>query len=567
MSYLTLRLPNGNTILPEHYTDGNALVSNYLNTIDNNIDSGVFFDKTIEQVYAFGDIHGDFDALHRLMTHVVKCISIDTDGSINWLLMNTYIVFCGDLIHNARKDKHVSDEVIVDDQNNEFLIFTFLKLCDYHARFYNSRVIFIMGNHELMEILEVADSNDPNSPTYRTDRRKFVSQTTLTPERDCSWNVHIYDTDDEIEIETEHKASVHKYRGSKWIQWYVRNTYICVIINNLVFSHGGVKFDHEITTNVKPLHRFINSPDYNAIVMNDILTQHLISYDADIHGFYVDDVLYYFLNTRELGDYHIDKRGKETAIEFTPRKCSEYNNTVRKFYENTLKIVFDDKRKLSSTSVKVIAGHNTQTEAKPECGYIYNIDFGLSRAFETSIQKAMNIIKGELIKFVQYSKEIYKDDKLYLRKLFKGQTTPQIIALVFNQIHIDDERLFRLLVHVIGQIYIVNIHNRLMKWDLLKTRKSNGVLFCKSNVGDLTSSESLDFDLCEWLHDITFVSLLDRSSNSILYYLKEPRNDEYGIALRRIERCVINVEPNYENVKRKTTRMLNTRIRTSADIV
>jgi hypothetical protein len=461
--------------------------------------------------------------------------------------MNTYVVFCGDLVHNARKDKNLNDSFIVDDQNNEFLIFTFLKIADYYARFYNSRVIILMGNHELMEILEVADTHDPINPIVRHDRRKFVSDTTLTTERDESWNIHpVGDKDDES--------------TGQWVKWYIRNTYVCVIINNLLFSHGGVKFDSDVVTDVESIHTFVTSPDYNVIVMNDIMTRSiLVSPIPDVHGFYVDDVLYYFLNNRELGDYYVDKYGRTKDAEFTPRKCTEYRDMVRKFYENTLKVVFDDKRKLSSTNIKVIAGHNTQTEAKPECGYIYNIDYGLSRAFEMSIQKAMEIMKGELFNFIRHSTDIHKEDKLYLRKLFRRHSMPEVMNILFSHIQIDDHGLFDVLTTVIGKMYILNVHNKLIKWDLLKTRKSNGVMFCKSSPSDL------DFEFCEMVQDTTFVSLLQPTSNSILYYLKSRRDDEYGHTLEQIERCVVKVEPNYNTVKNKIARMLNARTRVSAD--
>jgi hypothetical protein len=57
-SHLPLKLPNGHIISPDDHINGNRLVAKYLRTIPNNDDVGVFFDKSIEQVYAFGDIHG-----------------------------------------------------------------------------------------------------------------------------------------------------------------------------------------------------------------------------------------------------------------------------------------------------------------------------------------------------------------------------------------------------------------------------------------------------------------------------------------------------------------------------
>ena len=200
-------------------------------------------------VYAFGDLHGDIDALRILLEDCSKVINPFSERKWNRLLnkklkdkhlkldylidqnfdifqlfdkhrrirklfpswnpkcTNTVLVITGDMVDNLKNgfsyivsNCHVGFRI-----QEELKIILCLKLLDWDARKYNSRVITLLGNHEDMNIYY------PNKRFFCDDNSYYESVRRI----DFFKKYHkLFDTD-----------------GQKLI--------ICKI-NNCIFMHGGM---------------------------------------------------------------------------------------------------------------------------------------------------------------------------------------------------------------------------------------------------------------------------------------------------------------------------------------
>jgi len=142
--------------------------------------NGVWSDLP-DELYVIGDIHGDFFALKQSL-ELTNCIQFDPytdklqynqekklyyleDGcqfyslnkkNIKWNpeKKNTTIVFAGDLIDRCRPHARVNPECIntVNDENCDYQILKLLFELNKEARYYNSKIIIILGNHELLNL-------------------------------------------------------------------------------------------------------------------------------------------------------------------------------------------------------------------------------------------------------------------------------------------------------------------------------------------------------------------------------------------------------------------------------
>jgi len=140
---------------------------------------GVWNDMPSE-LYVIGDIHGDFFALKQSL-ELTECIIFDTyneklkyddnnklyylnDGcdyytinhNIKWNenKKNCFIVLAGDLIDRCRQDQITNPNCIntISDENCDYKILKLLFDLDKEAQKYNSRIIIVLGNHELFNI-------------------------------------------------------------------------------------------------------------------------------------------------------------------------------------------------------------------------------------------------------------------------------------------------------------------------------------------------------------------------------------------------------------------------------
>jgi hypothetical protein len=144
------------------------------------LNNGVWSDLPTE-LYVIGDIHGDFFALKQSL-ELTGCVEFDPytdhlhynqesklyyleDGcqfysldkkNIRWNpnKRNTTIVFAGDLIDRCRPHKKLNPECLntVNDENCDYLILKLLFNLNKEANKYDSNIIVILGNHELLNL-------------------------------------------------------------------------------------------------------------------------------------------------------------------------------------------------------------------------------------------------------------------------------------------------------------------------------------------------------------------------------------------------------------------------------
>lgn len=128
----------------------------------------------VKNIYAIGDLHGDIFAFIMLLRFCAKVIIFDEtqsdyeEGTISeniniginklfgykWTASDTIVVIVGDILDNYRTgysldddDKRVGE---IDDE--ELLIFQFIRLLNKQALNMNSRIIPLFGNHEILNL-------------------------------------------------------------------------------------------------------------------------------------------------------------------------------------------------------------------------------------------------------------------------------------------------------------------------------------------------------------------------------------------------------------------------------
>ena len=132
---------------------------------------GVFYIEENKDIYVSGDIHGDYELLIHIMVDLAKVCSIN-NNKLSWKPNNdSIIIFCGDTIHRKRFLDHV-----LDDENSDILILeTIMRLQD-EAEQYNGKVIFIAGNHEIMNIIYPEDTTYISEKNIDSNQDFFTNQ-------------------------------------------------------------------------------------------------------------------------------------------------------------------------------------------------------------------------------------------------------------------------------------------------------------------------------------------------------------------------------------------------------
>ena len=101
----------------------------------------------VNNIYVLGDIHGDFKVLKQALFK-----SKIIDSKLKWIGKNAHLVQLGDLLDGKiRTNDTPNDEEI--SALEEFTIFEFLNDLDRQARLLGGRVHYLIGNHELMNLI------------------------------------------------------------------------------------------------------------------------------------------------------------------------------------------------------------------------------------------------------------------------------------------------------------------------------------------------------------------------------------------------------------------------------
>jgi len=162
---------------------------------EDQVKNGVW-NKLPSELYIIGDIHGDFFALKQSL-ELTECVQFDqynedlkydeknqlyylNDGcdyyninqNVKWNpeKHDCFIVIAGDMTDRCRQNEITNHNCIntVNDENCDYKIMKLLFDLDKEARKYNSRVVVVLGNHELFNIkndlryVSVKGKNDEN---------------------------------------------------------------------------------------------------------------------------------------------------------------------------------------------------------------------------------------------------------------------------------------------------------------------------------------------------------------------------------------------------------------------
>ena len=118
---------------------------------------GIFKNKS--RIVAIGDLHGDFEVLFYSL---YKSNCINKDG--NWIGKDTHVVQLGDILDRGRVDNNKKSKDVT--ENEELYIIQFLEKLDKEAQLQNGRVLFVVGNHELMNLISNFSYTTKNSVKF-----------------------------------------------------------------------------------------------------------------------------------------------------------------------------------------------------------------------------------------------------------------------------------------------------------------------------------------------------------------------------------------------------------------
>lgn len=134
--------------------------------------------KKFKRIIAIGDIHGDFDVFLKtlLLGRII-------DKNNNWIAEDTIVIQLGDQVDSIRAEVMAEKKEL--GRFSFFKINNLIKKLDLRARKKRSRIISILGNHELMnlfgdfrytgmnQMLETTDDINSSEENLKKDRKNF----------------------------------------------------------------------------------------------------------------------------------------------------------------------------------------------------------------------------------------------------------------------------------------------------------------------------------------------------------------------------------------------------------
>lgn len=320
--------------------------------------SGIFnIDNQNKNIYVIGDIHGDYQVFIHCLVDLCKSCTVtklfnDAENKYNNREFITWnddcsdvIVFCGDIIHRKRFPDHVLD----DECSDVFMLETLLRLKDEAIK-NKGNIIIILGNHEIMNILQ------PSENLYTSDMN-------------LSKNIEYF----------KNKENINKL---------INNSYAWIKINDTLIAHGGLCSDYldylkekEIDKNGNEVIEFINENfrryfinfNYKEFDKKDISYFLFIDYD--------------FSNKKKHNLFWCREWGYNTI------NCVEFKNILDKIKCNKM-VIAHCPQFLSPCKPKMI---NFECFNKKSKNYnLARVDLGMSRSFEYNIDddKFINYLKN-----------------------------------------------------------------------------------------------------------------------------------------------------------------------------
>jgi hypothetical protein len=401
------------------------------------MENGIY-EGDFSELYIIGDIHGDFFTFKKTL-EMTECISFDDiilkniinkdntikDGceyfnlnKIHWNQQkkNIIIVFAGDIIDRCRtagRNHNYCIDTIMDENCDYNLLELIFELDDI-AQIYNSRVLMVLGNHEIMNLL---------------DDFRYVS---LKGQKDKN---RINNIDNLL------KKNLYRL-------------FAIIRINNYIICHGGI--------NPSYFNNIFKNENQELIPAYNKLIRLILSEDLKNKYYYIISNPNSVFWNRELGmENNINK---DTYNSIFVKNCLNIN----KKYFNDLNIIVAHCIQSINTKPTGISNINNK---------IYRIDVGMSRTFDNYnydisklknyekynfedflindtnglnniqilkiINKKINILNSNITTFNYYFNNIFKENKnlgyYYLfNDMYKVLTYRETIGLVNENKELKD---------------------------------------------------------------------------------------------------------------------------------
>lgn len=324
-------------------------------------------DRTI----AIGDVHGDRNVVIKSLKlpKLIEDADKESDDTVKfagkfyrWIGGNTQVVQVGDQIDRCRPvgDQNCKDpNTTPNDEASDRIILHFYKDLNKVAMKHGGRVISLLGNHELMNvignmkyvsyknIMDFADEDDPENVEKALNKRK-------------------------AEFKNVYDGKIHD--PEKLNRFLACTRVSAVIIGNVLFVHGGV---------VKKISEKYGIADINLVVrkwllgkVEDELVADIVKTGKSVKDLNVKKEVNYLIGSKDsifwnrfLGYIPMDINGNEPNTK-TKAECDKLLKPVFKAYN------------IGS----IVIGHTPQTKLggmNSACGgRIWRVDIGASKAFE-----------------------------------------------------------------------------------------------------------------------------------------------------------------------------------------
>ena len=328
-----------------------------------------------ENILAIGDIHGDFEALIRIL---IAANVINEEGL--WIGGNTTLVQTGDIVDDARYNYKTKQHINLFHHlpEDELIIYGFLADLNLQAQAFGGRVLLCMGNHEYSHIIhEMGKADYYTQPTTQDWYNTFGPNT---------------------------RYNIFKSGGilAKKLACMLN---LVVVVGDWIFCHGGL--------NCSAIYSRADLEDLNrkmGLFMRDGLAELSIEDQLDYkHRFYNNEFIFY------------DRRYSTNQFEDdNSPACNDFKRI---------------KEVLEMPDAKIVVGHTVQEVPNKICNSsIYRIDTAISRAFGVKDKKtdrlyALMIVKdkpvivdgkGNIMKVPDSKK--YRNVLKYLEKPEYGYT-------------------------------------------------------------------------------------------------------------------------------------------------
>jgi len=295
------------------------------------------------KIYAIGDIHGDFELCKYILTELLNVATYNnTTKTFTWNKKQepTYLIFNGDLVDRGGR----GNGKVVDIEKNDILIINNLIKLKKEAKLYNSDILLMCGNHELMIFTQ-----DFRYSTLDNNQKKNI------------------------------------VRGSDFSKLYAENVLGLLRLNNLLFTHGGI------------CKEMFNPKNYNINFNNTDIINH-------INNLIKKWLKGNNLSAEENQDMETILRGEEAS----PMWCrtfgykKENEDCAAEIDEDVFKKIkeIDNIPENYKNDLRMIIAHTVQNNGiNPSCSQkVWRIDTGMSRAFDKHIHDKDDIDIQERLK-------------------------------------------------------------------------------------------------------------------------------------------------------------------------